>query len=667
MGKIPNDIMERVKEKYSAIYYLDREEMTYQKVSANPQIANYVGESGTLAELYNLLFFIKQGERQNSHGEYHIFNDEGIFRKDNYGGYVTLALDGIDAQYDYRILGLSDREGVLFLIKNDMQKEHREYEKIKMETIQEEFLFSMIVDLKEDSCKNSNTTEISSENQNYLDISYSQWRQMIANMFLPDDRNMFLTISSPEYVIAHLKKEKQYKYEIQMMNMDGKFIWVRLNFKRMKGFSDEYPAFVYTVQDIHQEMSQLLQQENIIAAVQERNQQLSDINRAQNLFISNMSHEIRTPINAVLGLDEMILRESDDEQILAYAQDIKSAGKMLLSVINDILDYSKIEAGRMEIVCGEYSIATLVSELFHMIDVKAKEKNLSFVVHMNEKMPEMLYGDEVRIKQIITNLLSNAVKYTEKGEVTLEIDYQELPDKEMNLVVTVKDTGIGMREDEREKLFSEYVRLEEYRNRKVEGTGLGMSIVVRLLRQMGSELQIESTYGTGSVFSFVLPQGIMDAAPVGKLEDMTRRQQGSKIEECYVYAPKAKILVVDDNEVNLFVISELLKRCGAEVVCVESGRECIEKLQQDAYHLVLLDHFMPEMDGIKTLQQIRQLGETAKTVPIIALTANVTSGAREEYIHIGFTDFLEKPVVVSSLEHILETYLPKEMIEKKMS
>ena len=289
-----------------------------------------------------------------------------------------------------------------------------------------------------------------------------------------------------------------------------------------------------------------------------------------------MSHEIRTPINAVLGMDEMIIRETDNDVIRSYAYDIRNAGKMLLSIINDILDYSKIEAGKMEIVDVSYRIDTVISDINNMISIKAKEKNLQFNIIVNNKMPSVLLGDEVRIKQIIVNLLTNAVKYTEKGEVTFRIDYCPLEDDRIGLMVRVEDTGIGMKQEDMKELFSEFARLDVQRNRKVEGTGLGMSIVVRLLEQMNSKLEVESVYGQGSVFSFVLPQKVIDKTPLCDRANVSQNnQQESEEQKTSLYIPDARILAVDDNRVNLVVIKGLLKRTGANVTCVQSIRQII--------------------------------------------------------------------------------------------
>ncbi|MDD6811637.1 MAG: response regulator [Lachnospiraceae bacterium] len=655
------DIYSQIIKKYAAMYLLHKTERTYETLQVDDVFASLTDETGSFIMLYSQLFSLNKMNMSKSKGKYEIFNNENLFLQDSYHGNLMLKIDNVEREYEYRIVSVSEQDSVLLLVEDDISVRWNHFERLKMDTIQENYLFSMIVNLKDNTCTNSNTTEISSSRQDYLNMDYLQWRNKISNMFLPDDRLMFLSMSDPEYIMERLEKEQQYKFEIQMVNMQGKYIWCRLMFTRMKGFSKDYPVFVYTVQDIHEDMTRLLQQENIIAAVEEKNKKLDSINKAKSLFISNMSHEIRTPINAVLGMDEMIIRETDDDVIRSYAYDIRNAGKMLLSIINDILDYSKIEAGKMEIINVSYQIGTVISDINNMISIKAKEKNLKFNIVVNDKIPGVLWGDEVRIKQIMINLLTNAVKYTERGEVTLRVDYRPLEDRTIGLMVRVEDTGIGMKQEDMKNLFSEFARLDVQRNRKVEGTGLGMSIVVRLLEQMNSRLEVESVYGQGSVFSFVLPQEVVDKTPLCEQAKDLRNHEKEE-QQTSLYIPNARILAVDDNRVNLVVIKGLLKRTGAKVKCVQSGQECLEILQQEDFDIVLLDHLMPGMDGIETLSRIKQLGKKYNDLPVIALTANVMSGARERYVNMGFHDFIEKPISVPKLEQMLNWYLPPSVI-----
>lgn len=395
-----------------------------------------------------------------------------------------------------------------------------------------------------------------------------------------------------------------------------------------------------------------------VEQVDERNKELQIANQAKNVFISNMSHEIRTPINAVLGMNEMIMRESDDPTIREYSMDIKNAGKMLLGTVNDILDYSKIGSGKMKIIPQDYNVGEMLLDIMSLIAGKAQEKNLEFNLNLNPHVPCMLRGDEFRIKQVITNLLTNAVKYTQTGYVALNVEYEDQGSGDIDLLISVKDTGIGIREEDMEKLFTAFERLDEQKNRGIEGTGLGMSIVTRLLEQMDSKLEVDSVYGRGSEFSFRLPQHAADMTPVGSLSEIRRRKQESvQTVTSNLKDSKATILAVDDIKTNLVVFQGLLKRTGITVDTAESGAECLEKIKNKAYDLIFLDHRMPGMDGIQTLAKIKNTEHKCKDVPVIALTANVDSGAYEMYLEYGFKDFLSKPIAWDMLEKLLLQYL----------
>ncbi|MCH4191917.1 MAG: ATP-binding protein [Butyrivibrio sp.] len=387
-------------------------------------------------------------------------------------------------------------------------------------------------------------------------------------------------------------------------------------------------------------------------------------NEAKSAFLSNMSHEIRTPINAVLGMDEMILREYDDPTLIQYATSIQTAGRTLLSLVNDILDFSKIEAGKMEILPVEYELSSMINDLINMISVKAADKNLELKVDVNESTPHLLFGDDVRIKQCILNILTNAVKYTEKGSVKLEIGYVPVDDIDILLKVRVTDTGIGIKEDDLKKLFSPFERIEETRNRTIEGTGLGMSIVKQLLSMMGTQLSVASEYGKGSDFSFELKQKVIKWDPIGNFTLMYQKSiaASEKYHESF-HAPQAKILVVDDTEMNLTVIRGLLKKTQLQIDTAASGKETLEKVTQKKYDLIFIDHRMPEMDGIETLHAMQALdGNLNRSVPCIALTANAIAGAREMYLSEGFHDYLSKPIDGKKLEQMLMDYLPAPLV-----
>ena len=384
--------------------------------------------------------------------------------------------------------------------------------------------------------------------------------------------------------------------------------------------------------------------------------------KAKSKFLAQMSHEIRTPINAVLGMNEMILRESDDPNILEYAGSIRSAGKTLLSIINSILDFSRIEDGKMEIVPVKYDVATLIDNLVKSIEERAKGKSLELIVDIDENLPSTLFGDDVRISQVIMNLLTNAVKYTEEGSVKFSVKEGSRTNDSVILDVRVTDTGIGIKEEDMDKLFESFERLDEKRNRNIEGTGLGISIVTGLLNMMESKLSVKSEYGKGSEFSFSLRQLIVDNEPLGNYEERIASSTPRRGEEDYLFVKNASILVVDDNDMNLKVIKNLMKRNGIVPDLASSGGQAIANIRSKKYNIVFLDHMMPKMDGLETLERLKKENLIGNT-KIIALTANAIEGAREIYLAAGFDDYLSKPVDVEMMEEKLRKYLPKECIE----
>ena len=387
--------------------------------------------------------------------------------------------------------------------------------------------------------------------------------------------------------------------------------------------------------------------------------------KAKSRFLAQMSHEIRTPINAVLGMNEMIMRESDDESIREYSSNIHSAGRNLLGLINSILDFSKIEEGKMEIIPVRYDTATMIGNMINSVSRRAADKDLVFEAHIDENLPSVLYGDDMRITQVAINLLTNAVKYTREGRVDLFVSFRPIREEVISLAVRVTDTGIGIKEEDKARLFESFTRLEETRNRNIEGTGLGMSIVNKLLDMMGSKLEVHSVYGEGSDFAFEVQQTVMDAAPIGNYEEKVKNLQDNKDDDTYLYAPEAKLLVVDDNGMNLKVIKNLLKLNGITPDLAGSGTEALSKMENNTYDVIMLDHMMPEMDGIQTLHNAKDRSLIAEGCAVIALTANAVVGAREMYLVEGFDDYLSKPVDVKALENALGKYLPEDKVSYK--
>jgi len=380
--------------------------------------------------------------------------------------------------------------------------------------------------------------------------------------------------------------------------------------------------------------------------------------KAKSRFLAQMSHEIRTPINAVLGMNEMILREATDLGVRGYADDIQIAGKNLLSIINTILDFSKIEDGKMEIVPAEYDFPSVLNNLINSAAAMAKGKNLELKVDIDPGLPTELYGDDLRISQIAMNLLTNALKYTEEGSVSFTVREASRSGKEIFIDVDVSDTGIGIKQEDMSKMFESFGRLDEKRNRGIEGTGLGIAIVTKLLEMMESKLEVKSEYGKGSSFSFRIKQEIVDDAPIGKYTERFEKTVKQEVSRDYIYAPSARVLVVDDNEMNCKVVKNLLKQNGIVPDFAFSGKECIEKLSVKFYHIVFLDHMMPKMDGIETLNILKEKKLISEGTVIIALTANAVVGAKEFYLEAGFDDYLSKPIEIERLEAMLSEYLP---------
>ncbi|MCR4738957.1 MAG: response regulator [Lachnospiraceae bacterium] len=383
-------------------------------------------------------------------------------------------------------------------------------------------------------------------------------------------------------------------------------------------------------------------------------------------FLAGMSHEIRTPINAMLGMNEMILRESDSEEITKYAHNLESAGRSLLAIINDILDLNKIESGKMDIRRAPYQMSSVLNDVCNMILFRAGEKNLSFRTDVEKTLPDGLIGDEIRVRQIMTNLLTNAVKYTQKGSVKLTVKYRPSEDHALDLIISVTDTGIGIRKEDIGKLFTRFERMDPDRNRNIEGTGLGLAITKRLLELMGGEIRVESVYGEGSTFTAVIPQDVYRDLPIGDFRE--RFEKSNRNEKKYretFHAPDALVLAVDDTNVNLIVIENMLKKTGIRIDTAKSGAEAVEKAKDTKYDLILMDQRMPKMDGVEALALIRaqENGCNGET-PVICLTADAVQGAKEHYIAEGFTDYLSKPVNGRSLEETLMKYLPSEKVKK---
>lgn len=397
--------------------------------------------------------------------------------------------------------------------------------------------------------------------------------------------------------------------------------------------------------------------------INEAKNEADSANQAKSLFLANMSHEIRTPLNSVLGMNELIMRSTEDPQLLEYADNIRSSGDMLLSLINDILDFSKIEANRMDLILADYNPHEMLRNCYQYFVQTTQAKDLYFHVSCDPTMPARLTGDEQHIKQILSNIVSNAVKYTNEGGITVSMSAEDTSRGMVDLIIQVFDTGIGISEEDAKYLFDPFRRVNEKQNATIQGTGLGLAITKDLLDLMGGTVSVESAPGRGSTFKVILPQKIADPSPIGTfaLHEQTGPVQNRYQEK--FRAPNARILVVDDVSVNLSVITGLLKKTQIRIDKALSGDEAIAKCREVKYDLILLDHRMPQKDGIETFHVISQSGLNQET-PVIMLTANVLSGAGEEYKKIGFAAYLAKPVPGDELEKTLLQFLPKEKIEQ---
>lgn len=384
--------------------------------------------------------------------------------------------------------------------------------------------------------------------------------------------------------------------------------------------------------------------------------------KAKSEFLANMSHEIRTPINAIMGMNEMILRESEQDKIRDYAKDVDSASRNLLDIVNDILDFSKIESGMLEIIEDEYDLGEVIADVVGLVEMKAIDKNLKLKILVNPEMPCKLRGDEKRLREVIINILNNAVKYTDKGHIELKVD-GDITDNSLMLKIDISDTGQGIREEDIGKIFGGFERVNLKKNKNVEGTGLGLTITKNIVELMHGNISVKSEYGVGSVFTINIPQTIVDNERVGDYKAHKYATQKNEANYEQVEAPNASVLIVDDNPMNLKVLGMLVKRTKMQITAANSGKLALEHMKNKHFDIILLDHMMPEMDGVETITAAKVMeGNMCTDTPIIALTANAIVGAREFYLEAGFDDYISKPVLPPVLMETLIKYLPEDKV-----
>lgn len=398
------------------------------------------------------------------------------------------------------------------------------------------------------------------------------------------------------------------------------------------------------------------------AIADDANQAAIAADAAKGEFLANMSHEIRTPLTTIMGMDEVILRKYEAGPIYEYARDIQSAGSTLLHIINDILDFSKIESGQLELASRNYDLARVLRDVDNMVRIRAQQKGLQYISQVDESLPDELFGDRIRVHQIMVNILNNAVKYTKKGHVKFTLSGVRGDDPStIVLHITVADTGIGIHSEDIPKLFKSFSRIDAKETHNIEGTGLGLAITGRLIELMGGRVEVTSTYGIGSTFHVVIPQKITGTKTLRDYEQES--SHAKKTERKVLKAPGARILIVDDNDMNRVVLRSLMKDNEVKIDEADSGEECLNKCSANAYDLILMDYMMPRMDGKETLHRLKEMKDApGAKAKVIVCTANALVGVRAELLSTGFDDFLSKPVNGKELEEMLAKYIPSEKI-----
>ena len=472
--------------------------------------------------------------------------------------------------------------------------------------------------------------------------------------------NLFPELGKTPY--GELVESKEFydlfeRKDVSEVEIDGRFYDVHINdLYARRGLENNFIGYSMIFFDITDKKQQMDKMNELRIAADSASQ-------AKSAFLANVSHEIRTPINVVQGMSEVITRDYDDPKLLEYADNIRTSADQLLDLINGILDFSKIESGKVTLSNAEYRVDELFRDIIMVFEHKSTESGLYFKTDISGDIPLLMYGDSLRLKQVATNLLSNAFKYTREGGVTLRARFEKMSEEKGNLIFSVEDTGIGIRKDEIDKVFELFVRLDERLNRSVEGTGLGMNITKQLVDLMGGEIKVYSEYGKGSVFTVIIPQFVRAkrGETVGELkrQDVIRTRVGVGFE-----APDAKVLIIDDSKTNLIVAKALLRDTKAQITTGISGDECLDHVIREHYDVIFLDHRMPGMDGVETLNKMRMMDHKCIDTPVIMLTANAMSDAKDFYLNKGFTDFISKPITEQSICKMLEKYLPAKLVNK---
>lgn len=483
--------------------------------------------------------------------------------------------------------------------------------------------------------------------------------------------NCMITLNENQEVLMYNDLAKEFYPDLKMFRritdverfpievLDGKEIRFERDGKFYKGeqrtvIDDEQHIRGYTILIID-----ITDTYEYISKLHEMREQAETANRSKSNFLANMSHEIRTPMNAIVGMSELLIEESKGRKIQEYAYDIKTAALNLLAIINDILDFSKVEAGKMDLVEDEYSVIEEMQDTINLVKIAAEQKGLQFKINLADNIPGKLYGDAGRIRQVLINILNNAIKFTKEGFIRLDVTGQYVASDVIDLKLVVEDTGIGIKKEDLTAIFESFRQLDMNRNRQCEGTGLGLAITKQLISLMDGDIQVESEYGKGTRFTIHIKQRVIDKTTIAETGKQTSSAKSAEEEKPTSFNGDYRVLLVDDNAMNRKVANAMLKTYNFKLAEADSGKAAIERIKHMKYDMILMDHMMPEMDGVEATKIIREeCGENGKNAIIIALTANAINGAREMYLENGFDDFLSKPFDRKQLQELLEKWVP---------
>lgn len=494
---------------------------------------------------------------------------------------------------------------------------------------------------------------------------YSEFIEKWANKMLVEKyRDEFIKNHSPQRLISLYKNgeiEVAKELNIEIIGKDGnnQEIWMNESILLMENVENEVIAFI-TLKNVSKER---LEERQLKQQLEAAAKEAKAANEAKDRILANTSHEIRTPMNTIVGMAEVLLRDETDEKKIEYLNNIKNAGEHLLEIVKDILDFSKIESGKVEIVPAIYDIRARIDALEKLLRERIGNKNIDLLIDVDENIPQYLYGDATRIRQVIINLVNNSIKFTKDGFIKFTVKMLEMTDSEITEYVSVEDSGIGIKEEDIDKLFSAFNRLDRENTANIEGTGLGLAISKQFIELMGGEIKVESKYGIGTKFSFTIKQGLVREQDIKKNDEIKSvKDYAGRLFK----APKAKILLAEDNVINVKVFKALVAPTKIQIDVAENGKIATEMVERNDYDLVLMDHMMPVMDGIEATEAIRHFNSDKRDIKIIALTANAVVGMKEQFLEAGMNDFMTKPIQIKELLAMLRMYLPEEYIEEDM-